>query len=61
MYFLWQGVFHISGQRQTDTLQHNTLAGQNFGGFGTVRKLVEKFLAVGHTNNSYLTIRAHNI
>ena len=27
-------------------------AGENFGGFGTVRKLVEKFLAVDHTNNS---------
>ena len=34
------------------TIQYKTLAGQNFGGFVTVRKLVEKILPVGHTNNS---------
>ena len=31
-----------------------TMAGLNFGGFRTVRKLVEKILAAGHNNISLL-------
>ena len=31
-----------------------TLVGENFGGFGTVRKLAEKTLAADHTNNGSL-------
>ena len=38
----------------SDTIQHKTLAGQNFSGFGTARKLVEKILAADHTNDSSL-------
>ena len=36
------------------TVQHKTLAEENFGRFGTARKLVEKILAADHTNNSSL-------
>ena len=37
-----------------NTVQHKALAGQNFGGFRTARKLVEKILTADHTNNSSL-------
>ena len=36
------------------TVQHQTLAGQNFGGFETAKNLLEKILAAGHTNDSSL-------
>ena len=39
---------------QTNTVQHKNLVGQNFGRFGTARKLVEKILAADHTNNNSL-------
>ena len=31
-------------------IQHKTLEGQNFSGFGTARKLVQKILIADHTN-----------
>ena len=36
------------------TVQHKTLVGQNFGGLGSARKLVQKILAVDLINNSSL-------
>ena len=36
------------------TVQHKTLAGENFSEFITGRKLVEKILVADHTNNSSL-------
>ena len=36
------------------TVQHKTFAGENFVGFGTARKLVEKTLAADYINDSSL-------
>ena len=47
-------VFFISHWSWLNTVQHKTLAGQNFGGFGTARKLAEKILAADHAINSSL-------
>ena len=45
------------------TVQHKTLAGENFGGIGTARKLAEETLAVGRGKvHSLLELtRSHNI
>jgi len=40
-------VFTSYGQ---STIQHKTLVGENFGGVGTARKLVEKTLVIDHIN-----------
>ena len=45
------------------TVQHKTLAGKNFGGIGTARKLAEKTLVVGRGKaHSLLALtRSHNV
>ena len=43
-------------KNRLDAVQHKTLAGKNFGGFATARKLVEKFLVADNTNN-YLSLQ----
>ena len=60
-----KNALKFSHQRQgrLATVWHKTLAGENFGGIGTARKLVKKTLAVGRGKaHSLLELaRSHNV